>query len=81
MRSVFTSSLSFVVIGNFSYWNDGRDSNDPWQHPRLLSKSTFRLHSQVHDTLKTAADYEAYMRKAFPSLPQEAVQVSCSAGG
>ena len=30
---------------------------------------------QVHDTLKTAADYRAYLAQALPSLPADAIEV------
>jgi hypothetical protein len=41
----------------------------PCAHCRLL---------QVHDTLKTAADYQAYLAQALPSLPEDVIEVRWS---
>lgn len=32
----------------------------------------------MHDTLKTAGDYQAYLAQAFPSLPEDAIEVRWS---
>lgn len=41
----------------------------------LLRPAPLLPRAQVHATLKTAADYEAYLADAIPSLPPEAIKV------
>lgn len=63
-------------VGTFQTWSNAK------LQATLIGSSTedgqlrcvFILPGGVHDTLKTAADYEAYLADAIPSLPQEAIK-------
>ncbi|KAL4419392.1 hypothetical protein ABPG77_003366 [Micractinium sp. CCAP 211/92] len=63
-------------VGTFQTWNNAK------LQATIIGSSTgdgrlrcvFILPGGVHSTLKTAADYEAYLADAIPSLPEEAVK-------
>ncbi|GAB4814409.1 hypothetical protein N2152v2_001455 [Parachlorella kessleri] len=63
-------------VGTFQTWNNAK------LRASILGSSTgdgllrmvFILPEGVHDTLRTAAEYEAYILSAFPSIPQDAAK-------